>query len=100
MNNCSYLLNVKWASISYTNVCTISDQRSLNISARGAAELKRLKDELRKVKAQLKSLRTTLSNHKVSLKTAARVNEKLKLENNELEAYFAHTIALSKKEKE
>lgn len=84
----------------FKDLCNLCHTKGLNLSARGAAELKRLKDELRKVKAQLKSLRTTLSNHKVSLKTAARVNEKLKLENNELEAYFAHTIALSKKEKE
>lgn len=84
----------------YKDLCNLCHTKGLNLSARGTAELKRIKDELRKVKAQLKSLRTTLSNHKVSLKTAARVNEKLKLENDELEAYFAHTIKLSRKEKE
>ena len=79
------------------DLCNICYTKGLNLSARGTAELKRLKDELMEVKAKLKALRTTLSNHKVSLKTAARVNEKLKLENNELEAYFAHTIRIDRK---
>jgi hypothetical protein len=60
------------------DLCNLCHTKSLNLSARGAAELKRLNDELRKVKAQLKSLRTTLANTKLSLKNASRINEKLK----------------------
>jgi len=62
----------------YKDLCNLCHTKGLNLSARGAAELKRLNDELRKVKAQLKSLRTTLANTNRSLKTAAKVNERLK----------------------
>lgn len=60
------------------DLCNLCYTRGLNLTARGTAELKRLKDELMEVKAKLKALRTTLANTKLSLKTAARVNEKLK----------------------
>jgi len=79
------------------DLCNLCYTRGLNLTARGTAELKRLKDELREVKAKLKKLRTTLANSKLLLKTAARVNEKLKAENKELEAYFAHTIRIDRK---
>jgi len=62
----------------YKDLCNLCHTKSLNLSARGAAELKKLKDELKEVKAKLKKLRTTLANTKLSLKTAARVNERLK----------------------
>lgn len=81
----------------FKDLCNLCHTKSLNLSARGTAEMKKLKDELQKVKATLKTLRTTLSNHKLSLKTAARVNEKLKAENKELESYFAHTIRIDRK---
>lgn len=73
----------------YKELCNLCYTRNLNLSARGAAEIKKLRDELKEVKAKLKSLRTTLSNHRISLKTAARNNEKLKAENFELESFFA-----------
>ena len=76
----------------HKDLCNLCYTRNLNLSARGVAEMKKLKDELKKVKATLKSLRTTLSNHRISLKTAARNNEKLKAENFELESFFAVTF--------
>lgn len=60
------------------DLCNLCYTRSLNLTARGSAELKRLKDELREVRYKLKALRNTLANTKLSLKTAARVNERLK----------------------
>jgi 5-bromo-4-chloroindolyl phosphate hydrolysis protein len=62
----------------YKDLCNLCHTKSLNLSARGTAELKKLRDELREVKAKLRSLRTTLTNTKLSLKNAARINEKLK----------------------
>ena len=79
------------------DLCNLCYTRGLNLTARGSAELKRLKDELKEVKAKLSALRTTLANTKLSLKTAGRVNERLKAENKELEAYFAHTIRIDRK---
>ena len=76
----------------YKDQCNLCYTRNLNLSARGVAEMKKLKDELKEVKATLKALRTTLSNHRLSLKTAARTNQKLKAQNNELEAYFSVTF--------
>jgi len=81
----------------YKDLCNLCHTKSLNLSARGTAELKKLRDELKEVKAKLSALRTTLANTKLSLKTAARVNEKLKAENKELEAYFANTIRIDRK---
>jgi len=62
----------------FKDLCNLCYTKGLNLSARGAAELKRLKDELKEVKAKLNSLRTTLANTKLSLKRAARINERLK----------------------
>lgn len=76
----------------YKELCNLCYTKSLNLSARATAEIKKLRDELKEVKAKLKSLRTTLSNHRISLKTAARNNEKLKAENFELESFFAVTF--------
>ena len=76
----------------YKDLCNLCYTRNLNLSAKGAAEMKKLKDELKKVKATLKSLRTTLSNQRLSLKTAARNNQKLKAQNNELESFFSVTF--------
>ena len=76
----------------FKDLCNLCYTKSLNLSARGTAEMKKLKDELKAVKATLKTLRTTLSNHKLSLKTAARKNEKLKADNAQLESYFVVTF--------
>jgi hypothetical protein len=62
----------------YKDLCNLCHTKSLNLSARGAAELKRINDELKEVKAKLNALRTTLANTKLSLKTAVRKYEKLK----------------------
>ena len=62
----------------FADLCNLCYTKSLNLSARGAAEMKKLKDELKKVKATLKTLRTAVSNHKLSLKAAARTNQKLR----------------------
>jgi len=64
----------------YKDLCNLCHTKSLNLSARGTAELKKLRDELREVKAKLRSLRTTLTNTKLSLKTAVRKHEKLKFD--------------------
>jgi hypothetical protein len=80
----------------FKDMCNLCYTRSLNLTERGTAEMKKLKDELKKVKATLKTLRTAVSNHKISIQTAARTNKKLKAENDELESYFAHTIRISK----
>ena len=72
----------------FKDLCNLCHTKSLNLSARGTAEMKKLKDELKAVKATLKTLRTTLSNHKLSLKTAARRNEKLKADNAQLESLW------------
>ena len=53
----------------FKDLCNLCYTKSLNLSARGTAEMKKLKDELKQVKATLKTLRTTLSNHKLSLKS-------------------------------
>jgi ribosomal protein L10 len=53
----------------------------LNLTARGKAEMKKLKDELKEVKAKLKALRNTLASKILSLKTATRINERLKADN-------------------
>jgi hypothetical protein len=81
----------------FKDLCNLCYTKSLNLSARQTMEMNKLKDELKQVKAMLKTLRTTIGNHKLSLKTAARVNEKLKAENKELESYFAHTIRIDRK---
>ena len=62
----------------FKDLCNLCYTKGLNLSARGTAELKKLKDELKEVKAKLKALRNTLANTKLSLKTAARINERLK----------------------
>lgn len=62
----------------YKDLCNLCYTRSLNLTARGKAEMKKLKDELKEVKAKLKALRTTLANHKLVLKTAVRRYENLK----------------------
>jgi uncharacterized Zn finger protein (UPF0148 family) len=62
----------------FKDLCNLCYTKSLNLSARQTMEMNKLKDELKSVKAMLKTLRTTLANHKLSLKTAARKNEKLK----------------------
>jgi 5-bromo-4-chloroindolyl phosphate hydrolysis protein len=61
----------------YKDLCNLCYTRSLNLTARGKAEMKKLKDELKEVKAKLRSLRTTLANTKLSLKRATRINERL-----------------------
>lgn len=66
----------------YKDLCNLCHTKGLNLTARGTAELKKLKDELREVKAKLKALRTTLSNTKISLKRAARINERLKADHH------------------
>lgn len=76
----------------FADMCNLCYTRKLNLSARQILEMQKLKDELKQVKATLKTLRTTLSNHKLSIQTAARKNEKLKVKNNELEAYFSVTF--------
>jgi NMD protein affecting ribosome stability and mRNA decay len=76
----------------FADMCNLCYTKSLNLSARQTMEMQKLKDELKLVKAMLKTLRTTLGNHKLSLQTAARKNEKLKAENNELESFFAVTF--------
>ena len=60
------------------NLCNLCYTKNLNLSARGTAELKKLRDELKRVKATLKTIRTAFSNHKLSLKAAARTNQKLR----------------------
>ena len=82
----------------FKDLCNLCYTKSLNLSARGTAEMKKLKDELKAVKATLKTLRTTLSNHKLSLKTAHRKNEKLKADNAQLESYFDVTFKETGKE--
>jgi hypothetical protein len=62
----------------FKDLCNLCYTKSLNLSARQTLEMQKLKDELKSVKAMLKTLRTTLGNHKLSLKTARRNNEKLK----------------------
>ena len=62
----------------FKDLCNLCHTKWLNLTARGTTELKKLRDELKQVKAKLKSLRTTLANTKLSLKTAARINERLK----------------------
>jgi hypothetical protein len=74
----------------YKDLCNLCYTKSLNLSARQTLEMQKLKDELKQVKAMLKTLRTTLGNHKLSLQTAARKNEKLKATNKELESYSSH----------
>jgi hypothetical protein len=64
----------------YKDLCNLCHTKSLNLSARGAAELKKLRDELKEVKAKLNALRTTLNNTKLSLKTVVRKYEKLKFD--------------------
>jgi len=81
----------------FKDMCNLCYTKSLNLSARQTMEMNKLKDELKSVKAMLKTLRTALGNHKGSLLTAARNNQKLKAENKELEAYFAHTIRIDRK---
>jgi hypothetical protein len=76
----------------YKDLCNLCYTRGLNLSAQGTLELKKLRGELKQIKSTLKTLRTTLSNHRLSLKTAARNNEKLKAENSELESFFAVTF--------
>lgn len=51
--------------------------------------MKILRDELKQVKLTLNKLRTALGNHKLSLQTAFRKNEKLKAQNDEFESYFS-----------
>jgi len=62
----------------FADLCNLCHTKNLNLSARGAAEMKKLRDELKRVKATLKTLRTSVSNHKASLQTAARTNKKLR----------------------
>lgn len=81
----------------HKDLCNSCHTKALNLTARGASEMKKLKDELKRVKATLKTLRTTVSNHKISIQTAARTNKKLRAENDELESYFAHTIRIDRK---
>jgi NMD protein affecting ribosome stability and mRNA decay len=76
----------------YKDLCNLCYTVSLNLTERGTLELKKLRGELKQIKSTLKTLRTTLSNHRLSLKTAARNNEKLKATNNELESFFAVTF--------
>jgi len=76
----------------FKDLCNLCYTKSLNLSARQTLEMNKLKDELKQVKATLKTLRTTLGNHKLSLQTAARKNEKLKADNAQLESYFAGTF--------
>jgi len=73
----------------FKDMCNLCYTKSLNLSARQTMEMNKLKDELKSVKATLKTLRTALGNHKGSLLTAARNNQKLKAQNKELEAFFA-----------
>ena len=60
------------------DLCNLCYTKGLNLTARGTAELKKLKDELKEVKAKLKALRNTLANTKLSLNRAAKINERLK----------------------
>lgn len=62
----------------FKDLCNLCYTKGLNLSARGTAELKKLKDELKEVKAKLKALRNTLANTKLSLNRATKINEKLK----------------------
>jgi hypothetical protein len=73
----------------FKDLCNLCYTKSLNLSARQTLEMQKLKDELKQVKATLKTLRTTLGNHKLSLQTAARKNEKLKADNAQLESLWA-----------
>jgi len=76
--NCSKCGTIVIKKYGHKDLCNSCHTKNLNLSARGKAEIKKLRDELKRVKAALRTIRTAFSNHKLSLKAAARTNQKLR----------------------